>query len=208
MLTLFFLTTLLTLSFAQVPSPGHGNPYISPTIILPSDPAPTWTPPPIPASEATPQDFRNPSFALGPLGPNASPAPPPPPDFRNPFLALGPLGPNATPAPAQPTFSPGDIALPNSTPGAITVCTSANFDTLSGGLCQDIKQTLGQCHNFGSVLRKKLTSIRPDQGQICYSYDEDEWFGGADWLVWPGSGNMRGRRFDKMAASWMCTGKS
>jgi hypothetical protein len=29
--------------------------------------------------------------------------------------------------------------------------------------------------------------------------------GRADWLRWPGSANMRGRRFDKMVASWRCS---
>jgi hypothetical protein len=51
---------------------------------------------------------------------------------------------------------------------------------------------------------KALTSIRPDKKQMCVFYSDVNCNGDTDWIRWPGSANMRGRRFDNKAASWNC----
>ncbi|KAH8730614.1 hypothetical protein GQ44DRAFT_575742, partial [Phaeosphaeriaceae sp. PMI808] len=85
-------------------------------------------------------------------------------------------------------------------PGDIFVCTDIDFS----GYCQHIRSTTYKCHNFAPEFRKKVSSIRPEKNQACFLYENDDCFGKSDWIRNPGSGNLRGRRFDNMATSWRC----
>jgi hypothetical protein len=90
---------------------------------------------------------------------------------------------------------------PESNPGDLYVCTDTQFT----GDCSYFHAVTYQCYNLLPQYRKKLSSIRPDKNQLCIFFAEDNCNGAVDWMRWPGSGNMRGRRFDNEAASWQCT---
>jgi hypothetical protein len=122
-----------------------------------------------------------------------------------------PKNPNAV----SPSINPNDVQFPSgvdpkhlspptptpeSTPGDLYVCTDANW----GGSCQYIHALTHNCYNFVDPLLKSLTSIRPDKNQMCVFYSGVDCVGDTDWIRWPGSGNMRGRRFDNKVASWNC----
>jgi hypothetical protein len=128
------------------------------------------------------------------------------------------VDPNA-PSPVNPTIAPDQVSFaswvnpdqlspptptpirPESTPGDIFVCTDADFT----GTCEYFHNLTYECYNLDDRFRRQLTSIRPDKNQLCLFFDEDNCAGNADWIRWPGSGNMRGRRFDNRAASWKCS---
>ncbi|KAH7392749.1 hypothetical protein BKA66DRAFT_21375 [Pyrenochaeta sp. MPI-SDFR-AT-0127] len=102
---------------------------------------------------------------------------------------------------APPAPPPEPSPEPESSPGDIFVCT----DTAFRGTCEYFHNVTYQCHNLPANLQKQLSSIRPDKGQLCIFYDDQDCFGAAHWMRWPGSGNMRGRRFDNKVVSWRCT---
>jgi hypothetical protein len=107
---------------------------------------------------------------------------------------------DAQPTPT-PTAVPAPAPEPESTPGDVYFCTDANF----GGNCQYLHDLTYQCHNLPAELNKQVTSLRPDKGQLCMFYEGTECGGRADWIRWPGTTNMRGRRFDNSVSSWQCS---
>jgi hypothetical protein len=63
---------------------------------------------------------------------------------------------------------------------------------------------MNDCHEFKDDYFGSISAFRPDKGQVCYLYTESKCGGDFDSLVFPGSSNMRGRRFDNRAKSWKC----
>ncbi|KAJ4988731.1 hypothetical protein SVAN01_05708 [Stagonosporopsis vannaccii] len=107
-----------------------------------------------------------------------------------------------TPAPAPaPAPAPEDM---NSTPGAILLCTSTTYSSWTGDVpdatCDLVHAELNQCRNVSALFRKKVTAVRPDKGQLCLLFDEEDCFGKAEWVKWPGVRNLRGRLGD--GGSW------
>ncbi|KAH7398928.1 hypothetical protein DE146DRAFT_782733 [Phaeosphaeria sp. MPI-PUGE-AT-0046c] len=105
----------------------------------------------------------------------------------------------------QPGIDPNNLSPPErkleSIPGDLYVCTDSQF----GGECEYFHALTYNCYNLAPKFRHALTSIRPDKNQMCQFYAEDNCVGDSDWMRWPGSGNMRGRRFDNRVASWTCS---
>jgi hypothetical protein len=106
-----------------------------------------------------------------------------------------------SPATSTPPAPPAASQAPESSPGDIFVCTDSDFK----GVCEYMHSVTYVCNNFGDKYAGLLSSIRPDKGQLCLFYDKKDCFGDADWIRWPGSSNMRGRRFDDRAQSWKCS---
>ncbi|KAF1916799.1 hypothetical protein BDU57DRAFT_418557, partial [Ampelomyces quisqualis] len=86
-------------------------------------------------------------------------------------------------------------------PGDLYVCTDINFS----GTCSYFHALTYNCYNFDAPFRRQISSIRPDKNQVCIFYENEDCGGSDDWVRWPGSANMRGRRFDNRAASWRCS---
>ncbi|KAH6444603.1 hypothetical protein HBI59_096880 [Parastagonospora nodorum] len=103
------------------------------------------------------------------------------------------------PKPSKPPAAPPPTD-PDSTPGHFYACT--NVDLM--GTCQKFEDTTKTCHNFPAEYVGSISSIQPDRHQTCYFYDKADCGGEMDELIWPGSSNLRGRRFDNRAVSWTC----
>ncbi|KAI8934634.1 hypothetical protein NX059_008327 [Plenodomus lindquistii] len=141
---------------------------------------------------------------LRPLKPPAASAMKPgvPPPAPTPGVIPVPSGaPKPKPAP-KPPAKPAppktgvDIGI-----GDIYVCQSKDF----GGVCRLLKSVVNKCENLPYDLTGTLTSIKPYKNQMCRFFSQDNCYGDSDWMRWPGSKNMRGRRFDNKARSWQCT---
>ncbi|KAF2848884.1 hypothetical protein T440DRAFT_509254 [Plenodomus tracheiphilus IPT5] len=149
--------------------------------------------------------------------PAPAPPPPPPPAVSKPPPGLMPTKHPATSTPTPtPTTHPSkpnghdgidfsNLHLPapiDSAPGKIYICDSKNF----AGTCKVFTSALNKCTNLPHDFQNVATSIKPDKGQTCRFYDREDCFGTGEWIRWPGSGNMRGRRWDNRARSWVCDG--
>jgi hypothetical protein len=84
--------------------------------------------------------------------------------------------------------------------GGHLACHDANFT----GACAYYVEPRGECHYYLFKHWDKYTSIGPDKGQFCYFYERGDCYGDGIQLEWPGTRNLRGRRFDNRVKSWKC----
>ena len=113
------------------------------------------------------------------------------------------IGYTASIVPTSTTDVPPDIfpTPPAVVTGGHTACTDSNF----GGECkffEDLPDT--GCHNYPVVFHDKWSTIRPNPGQFCHFHDMVDCYGSTLRLEWPGSENLRGKRFDNRVKSWQC----
>ncbi|KAF2830095.1 hypothetical protein CC86DRAFT_436180 [Ophiobolus disseminans] len=88
-------------------------------------------------------------------------------------------------------------------PGDVWMCNNINFDH-EHGKCVYFREVTNKCFNLPSDMAGQISSIRPDKGQLCRFFENTDCGGKADWIRWPGTKNMRGRRFDNRVRSWNC----
>jgi|SRR5690242_14199154 len=128
-------------------------------------------------------------------------------------FALSDISFASSPSPAP---SPSPAADPNSTPGAVLLCTSTTYSSWRGddpdAVCDVVHSELNKCRNVSAAFRKKVTAVRPDKGQLCLLFDREDCYGKAEWVKWPGVRNLRGRVGDGGAwagrvVSFRCSGE-
>lgn len=101
---------------------------------------------------------------------------------------------------AKPSKPPAAPPPNDTTPGHFFACINADLT----GTCKKFEDTTKTCHNFPAEYVNTISSIQPDKRQTCYFYNKVDCLGEVDGLMWPGSRNLRGRRFDNQAVSWQC----
>lgn len=211
MLPVYLFLFLIPLAWAQSPAgnqspnPQDQSQNVVDTNLDPNgvagSPAGNQSPNPNDHSQETVDQNLDPNGVHGSPAGNQDPNPAPTPE---------PVDTNIDPnnVQFQDGIDPNNLSPPErpseSTPGDLYVCTDTQF----GGDCEYFHALTYNCYNLADKFKHKLTSIRPDKNQMCQFYDSDNCVGDSDWIRWPGSGNMRGRRFDNRAASWTCSDDS
>ncbi|KAF2629562.1 hypothetical protein BU25DRAFT_456650 [Macroventuria anomochaeta] len=111
----------------------------------------------------------------------------------------------------KPTIKPVD---PDATSGEVLFCTSTAYTSWAGddpnGSCDAVHSTWNECRSLSDVFKRKVMSVRPDKGQLCLFFADDDCYGAAEWIKWPGVQNLRGRigegnDWSKRIVSFRCT---
>ncbi|KAH7122279.1 hypothetical protein B0J11DRAFT_334728 [Dendryphion nanum] len=85
-------------------------------------------------------------------------------------------------------------------PGGHLACADADFQ----GDCHYYYEPPSGCHNYEFERWDKWTAIKPNKGQYCYFFEEADCYGSKVELRWPGTNNLRGKKFDNRIKSWNC----